>query len=262
MKSNSDNLIPVLDLEKIIADKDKSLDSLHPYYRKPLLIRLASCLDLPFYAYYQTFEGKNSEYIKEIEIVDPIERQEVFSVGMAMIKFMHTQYKEPVKIPTAYKLIETEGLILISVLPTLTKKIKVLRGLIHYVYYRENNAKNPRIKNVFHDVRLNLTVKLQSFETLLSTKNKEQDQKKEKQNDLPYKIALLKEIGFFDLPLLKNLNATKQREVVKQLIGGSDRQIKGNINVLNRDSLEDRLRYTSFAYEDEVKKFVSNLFNY
>jgi len=87
------------------------------------------------------------------------------------------------------------------------------------------------------------------------------EQEKEKTNNLPYKIALLNEIGFFDLPLIKNLTATKKIEVIKQLIGGTDRQIKGNINVLKPQSMDNRTRYTSFTYEDEVKKFVSKLFN-
>ncbi|CAM4092056.1 hypothetical protein [Gillisia limnaea] len=257
MENKSEDLIPVLDLEKIKANNYKNLDCLHPYYRKHLLLRLAYSLDLPLYTRYSTFEGKSSEFIKEIEIVDPIERKEVYRIGMAMMTFMDSQYKEPIKIPTVHRLLYTEGLKFIEVVPTLSRKIKVLKALIEHVYIKE--TKNTFHKNVFEDVRLNLVVKLESFEKLLSLQNKKQE--KEKTNDLPYKIALLKEIGFFDLPLLKNLTGNKKREVVAQLIGGTDRQIKGNINVLNPQSMDDRTRYTSFTYEDEVKRFVSRLFN-
>lgn len=77
----------------------------------------------------------------------------------------------------------------------------------------------------------------------------------------PYKIALLNEIGFFDLPKLKSLTQEKQIEIIMNLIGGTSRQIKGNMNVLNPHSKEDRIRYTSFIYESEVAKFIENISN-
>ncbi|MGY5846625.1 hypothetical protein ACW6QP_04335 [Salegentibacter sp. HM20] len=75
---------------------------------------------------------------------------------------------------------------------------------------------------------------------------------------LPFKIALLDELGVFNSPKLKKLPQKKQREIIMMLIGGTDRQIKGNIAVLNPNSNEDRIRYTSYNYFEKVRKIFMN----
>ncbi len=75
----------------------------------------------------------------------------------------------------------------------------------------------------------------------------------------PYKIALLKELGFFSLPAIKAMNKTNQFEVIKELIGGSTRAIKGNVNVLEPKSEENPLRYTSNEHIENVKNLIQKL---
>jgi hypothetical protein len=76
------------------------------------------------------------------------------------------------------------------------------------------------------------------------------------ENGIPYKIALLKELGFFSLSAIKAMNKTKQFEVIKELIGGSTRTIKGNVNVLDPDSEEDGTRYTTNNHLEKAKEYL------
>lgn len=90
-----------------------------------------------------------------------------------------------------------------------------------------------------------------------------QEQTKETINEteqkLPYKIALLHELGFFKLDAIKKLTKEKQYKVIGALTGGTHRTIKGNVLVLDPDSNENRMKYTSNNYTDEVKNYLDKL---
>jgi hypothetical protein len=81
----------------------------------------------------------------------------------------------------------------------------------------------------------------------------------EREEKTPYKIALLKELGFFELDKIKKLSKENSFKIIQKLIGGTPRTIKGNINVLNEDSKEDRNKYTSNNHFEEVKKYLDKL---
>jgi hypothetical protein len=83
----------------------------------------------------------------------------------------------------------------------------------------------------------------------------------EVENDkpIPYKIALLNEIGFFELDKIKKLSKENQFKIIQKLTSGTPRTIKGNVNVLNKNSNEDRTKYTSNNYTDEVKIYLDKL---
>jgi len=81
----------------------------------------------------------------------------------------------------------------------------------------------------------------------------------EQEEKTPYKIALLKELGFFELDKIKKLSKENSFKVIQKLIGGTPRTIKGNINVLNESSLEDRNKYTSNNHIEEVKNYLDKL---
>ena len=81
----------------------------------------------------------------------------------------------------------------------------------------------------------------------------------EVEKPLPYKIALLQELGFFELDKIKKLTKENKFKVIQKLTGGTHRTIKGNVNVLNSDSNEDRAKYTSNNYTDEVKNYLDKL---
>ncbi len=79
-------------------------------------------------------------------------------------------------------------------------------------------------------------------------------------NQLPYKIAMLDFLGFIEH--LRKEHFTIKAEVHKKLanlLDSSSREIKGNINVLNPVSNEDRKRYTADQYSERVKRDYNKL---
>lgn len=81
----------------------------------------------------------------------------------------------------------------------------------------------------------------------------------EPEQKLPYKIALLHELGFFKLDSIKKHTKENQYKIISTLTGGTHRTIKGNVNVLDPNSNEDRIKYTSNNYTDEVKNYLNKL---
>jgi hypothetical protein len=81
----------------------------------------------------------------------------------------------------------------------------------------------------------------------------------ETEQKIPYKIALLYEIGFFKLDTIKKLTKENQFNIITKLTGGTHRTIKGNVNVLDPNSNEDRIKYTSNNFLNEVKNYLNNL---
>ena len=76
-------------------------------------------------------------------------------------------------------------------------------------------------------------------------------------NDLPYSIAMFEHLNFLkkledDIPTKKELH-----EVIAKWFNTGPRQVKGNINVLNSYSTENKNRYTAYKY----KKIVINDYN-
>lgn len=76
----------------------------------------------------------------------------------------------------------------------------------------------------------------------------------------PYQIALLDFLGLFD-SLEKTVFAkNKIFKMVSIALKVSPRTIKGNYNVLSKNSTEDRSRYSSHLYTEQVKKDVEKFF--
>ena len=78
--------------------------------------------------------------------------------------------------------------------------------------------------------------------------------------NLPYQIAFFSYLGFLS-ELQKSFGGTKKRtyEHLADVLGSPQRTIKGNINVLNEYSKEDRDRYTSRNYIEKVKNDYQSL---
>jgi hypothetical protein len=81
----------------------------------------------------------------------------------------------------------------------------------------------------------------------------------ETEQKTPYKIALLNELGFFKLDAIKKLTKENQYKIITALTGCKHRTIKGNVLVLDPNSNEDRIKYTSNNYTDEVKTYLDKL---
>ena len=132
-----------------------------------------------------------------------------------------------------------------------TEQLKTINGFIYYLSNRVSNIKvRLNEKKWIRELKILKISLKQLAEVEINTTEKDTNY------SLAYKIALLNELGFFDIPTVRQLSNNKQDEIIKILTGGSTRQIRGNIRVLDPKSTEDRLRYTSFSYMDKVKKLL------
>jgi hypothetical protein len=96
--------------------------------------------------------------------------------------------------------------------------------------------------------------KLRSLPDAISEKEEIEQEEK-----TPYKIALLKELGFFELDKIKKLSKENQYKIIRKLTGAALRTVKGNVLVLNPTSSENRNQYTSNNHIEEVKNYLDKL---
>jgi hypothetical protein len=89
----------------------------------------------------------------------------------------------------------------------------------------------------------------------LPSKNKTNSKKK----SLPYQIALLNELGYFELEKFKNLPKDKVYEITARLLNSDKRSVKGNHAVLNPISKENTVKFTSHIYMEAVKKYLNSI---
>ncbi len=73
-------------------------------------------------------------------------------------------------------------------------------------------------------------------------------------NELPYQIAMFDLLGFFNF-FVKEYGYTKTVTYSKiaEILSVTPRSVRGNVLVLQAYSKEDRARYTSYKYRDQVK---------
>lgn len=95
---------------------------------------------------------------------------------------------------------------------------------------------------------------LQLEEKLNLTENS-RDAKKVK---LPYQIAMLDHIGFFQLEYFKGLTQSKVDMITAKLLNTQERSVRGN-----RSALEDKNvghhKYTSYNHKNDIENDISNL---
>jgi hypothetical protein len=123
-------------------------------------------------------------------------------------------------------------------------------GLYDLVRCEQLKVTFSKILSYLNDKKEQLTTQPQQTEPINET---------EPEQKLPYKIALLHELGFFKLDAIKKLTKEKQYKVIGALTGGTHRTIKGNVLVLDPESNDDRMKYTSNNYTDEVKNYLNKL---
>lgn len=80
---------------------------------------------------------------------------------------------------------------------------------------------------------------------------------------LPFSIAMLNEIGFFELESIKRLTPINQAKIIAiiQTKNPNDlninRAISGNVRVLNPDNKENEFKYTSYKHSQKVKEVLN-----
>lgn len=80
-------------------------------------------------------------------------------------------------------------------------------------------------------------------------------------NNLPYIVAMLAFLGYPEYLKSKySMNKVKiYNHIAEALNGVSQRQVKGNFLVLNKDSKEDGLRYSAHQFKEQVKEDFNEL---
>lgn len=79
------------------------------------------------------------------------------------------------------------------------------------------------------------------------------------ENELPYCIALLDYLGFLSHLYKTYRSKTKMFEEIARIFLTDSRTVKGNVNVLNNYSKENRERYTAHLHIEKVKKDYNNI---
>ena len=140
-----------------------------------------------------------------------------------------------------------------------THKLKLLDGIIRYFEYKvkkidsEKKVTNGAVK--FKKVHFNLRL----LQEQMTKKPLQQIISPSSKVKLPYQIALLNELGFFELDKFKNLSQSKVYQITAKLLNADKRGVSGNHRVLDPKSNEDRFRYTSDKHIDDVKKYLDRL---
>lgn len=74
----------------------------------------------------------------------------------------------------------------------------------------------------------------------------------------PQKLALLHELGFFELPIFKNINETKINEITGFLLNANPKEFvyKNRLNLKSKSPNYQTDKYTAYQYLEEMKKLI------
>lgn len=135
------------------------------------------------------------------------------------------------------------------------------RKFLHNYTYIENKSikfdyigfiKNEYIE--YHKIAKFLINKAEAIQT---TKKKDNVLKVKYKN--PQKLALLQELGFFDLPIFKTLTETKINEITGLLLDADPKEFiyKNRLNLKSKAPNYQTEKYTAYQYLEEMKKLIS-----
>ncbi len=120
----------------------------------------------------------------------------------------------------------------------------------HLEQYHNNNGHLIKL-------RLDLSSICETYSKLVEKSQVENNSKKV---SLPYQIALLKQLGFFDLEYFKDLSQTKVNMIIAKLLNTQDRSVSGNISAL-KDRNIGHHKYTSYKHVETVIAYLKALKN-
>lgn len=142
-------------------------------------------------------------------------------------------------------------------------------ALIKYLkYLKENNTDKEPPLNGNKQIVDSLFANLEGFYSHLKEKNIKIEKAKKiilsninGKNFVPLVIAFLHVTGYLEAFAKENrTRGDMYKKLVKIFnnsgIGTSDRIVKGNINVLNPTSEENRINYTSYSYVNKIEKLL------
>lgn len=80
------------------------------------------------------------------------------------------------------------------------------------------------------------------------------------ESELPFQVSIIATIGFTEPKInITFISKVQLIHVISELLGAVPRAVKGNINVLNTYSKEDKKRHTSYLHIEDAKDFIENL---
>jgi len=84
---------------------------------------------------------------------------------------------------------------------------------------------------------------------------------KKKRLSNPRKLALLHELGIFDLPKMKNLSDDSQNEIISLLLDADKTEFvyKNRLNINSKDPSYQIDKYGAYKYLDEMKRLISDI---
>lgn len=77
----------------------------------------------------------------------------------------------------------------------------------------------------------------------------------------PKKLALLTELGIFDLPIMRQLSEDNQNEIIALLLDANKIEFvyKNRLNINSKNPVYQIDKYTSFQYLDDMRKLLEEL---
>lgn len=126
-----------------------------------------------------------------------------------------------------------------------------------FLIYEIERRSSDSIENVLNTPLNKLHSNIRYFKIKLDRlppKNKTKSKKK----SLPYQIALLEHIGFFQLEYFKRLPQSKVDKITALLLNSNERSVRGNRSAL-KDGNVGHQKYTSYTHKEKIDKDLNNL---
>ncbi|AZA52061.1 hypothetical protein [Chryseobacterium sp. G0201] len=136
------------------------------------------------------------------------------------------------------------------------------RKFLHSYAYIENKSikfdYSRFIKNEYIEYHKIAKFLINRAESLQASKKKENILKIKYKN--PQKLALLQELGFFDLPIFTTLGEAKANEITGILLDADPKEFvyKNRLNLKSKSPNYQIEKYTSYQYLEEMKRLISN----
>lgn len=182
---------------------------------------------------------------------------------------------QPVDLPSGYTLKKLlMEIAIISAIDEISRLLSLNSSLL-YLFYNSNDYSRFEIKEyrgveidetpIFIELNRRLNPNHYVDDTGLACFSEEIEEATDKAYSLPIAIALLDEVGFFELPKIKNLSPTSLAKIIAiiQLKDpnnkNTNRAISGNIRVLNSDNNENNFKYTSHKHGEKVKSILNEI---
>lgn len=226
-------------------------------------------MELPIYNNFQYFKDN---YVKDFEFLNNIDFRKY-------LEFLNYQYSEIIQLQNKIK---GASINRIDELKGEYKDERILKYVIreNFGFYKNKDKNSIEIKYQNDEVRfLNFQLKreiryneiskahseilnfvqLEMFKLNVTATNKKPTKKSKLSN--PKKLALLQELGIFELPIIKNLSDDKQNEIIGLLLDADKTEFvyKNRLNINSKNPNYQIDKYGSYKYLDEMRNLLKEM---